>query len=115
MRAGPSPRASRLSWSQPTLSWPLGHTEGCRLVRPSPRGQALSVRNVYNTHMTEVAVSTRISRDTKALVEGLMRELRGGGGDRRADSLGVPGTRKGPESPLGRGRGRGGRQEGPRG
>ncbi len=34
------------------------------------------MRNVYNTHMTEVAVSTRISRETKALVEALMREER---------------------------------------
>lgn len=34
------------------------------------------VCNVYNTHVTEIAVSTRISRDTKALVEDLMREER---------------------------------------
>jgi len=40
------------------------------------RAQGLTVCIVYNTHMTEVAVSTRISRDTKALVEDLMREER---------------------------------------
>ena len=34
------------------------------------------MRNVYNTHMTEIAVSTRVTRETKALVEELMREER---------------------------------------
>lgn len=34
------------------------------------------MRNVYIADVTEIAVSTRISRDTKALVEEIMREER---------------------------------------
>ena len=66
------PRFAQLPQSTP---WFWGG-DVALLRYPLTTAEGLCVRDVYNTHMTEVAVSTRISRETKALVEELMQEER---------------------------------------